>query len=77
MTRLLRHLGVLGWLRLFQAMRARRRAEPQRKFTLQVPCTWLGISQKIVPPSYLLVTEANFAKAVGFAKAVVQGVREN
>jgi hypothetical protein len=37
-----------------------------------VVCSWLGNSPRIAQQSYLLVTEDDFAKAAGVAKAVVQ-----
>ena len=73
MTRLLRRAGVSGWPRLFHSMRASRQTELQREFPLHVVCSWLGNSPRIAQQSYLLVTEDDFARAAGVAKAMRMG----
>jgi integrase len=73
MTRLLRRAGVSGWPRLFHSMRASRQTELQREFPLHVVCSWLGNSPRIAQQSYLLVTEDDFARAAGVARAMVKG----
>ena len=72
MTRLLRRAGVSGWPRLFHSMRASRQTVLQREFPLHVVCSWLGNSPRIAQQSYLLVTKADFAKAAGVAKVMVE-----
>jgi hypothetical protein len=36
-----------------------------------VVCSWLGDSPRIIQQSYLLMTEADFAKAAGVKKEMV------
>ena len=48
MTRLLHRAGVSGWPRLFHSMRTSRQTELQREFPLNVVCSWLGNSPRIV-----------------------------
>ena len=47
--------------------------ELQREFPLHLVCSWLGNSPRIAEQSYLLVTEEDFAKAVGMAKVMAEG----
>jgi hypothetical protein len=54
-------------------MRASRQTELQREFSLHVVCSWLGNSPRIAQLSFLLITEDDFAKAVGVAKVMVEG----
>ncbi len=60
----LRKAGVPAWGRLFHSMRASRQTELEREFPLHVICQWLGNSPKVAQRSYLLTTEADFAKAI-------------
>lgn len=60
----LRKAGVPAWGRLFHSMRASRQTELEREFPLHVVCQWLGNSPKVAQRSYLLTTEADFAKAI-------------
>jgi hypothetical protein len=64
---------ISGWPRLFHAMQASRRTDLQREFPLHVVCSWLGNSPRIAQQGYLLVTEADFERAAGVGKAVVEG----
>jgi hypothetical protein len=45
----------------------------QREFPLHVVCSWLGNSPRIAQQNYLLVTEDDFAKAIGVEKVMVEG----
>jgi hypothetical protein len=45
-------------------MRASRQTELERQFPLHLVYAWLGNSPKVAQRSYLLVTEADFEKAV-------------
>jgi hypothetical protein len=46
-------------------MRASRQTELEQKHPLHVVCKWLGNSPSIAQKSYLLVTDADVAKAIG------------
>jgi hypothetical protein len=46
-------------------MRASQQTALQREFSLHVVCSWLGNSPRIDQQGYLLVTEDDFAKALG------------
>ena len=66
-TQYLKILGrakVESWPRLFHSMRASRQTELEREFPLHVVCSWLGNSPKVAQRSYLLVTSADFQKAI-------------
>jgi hypothetical protein len=53
-------------------MRASRQTELQRELLLRVICSWLGNSPRIAQQSYLPVSEDDFAKVAGVAKAMVE-----
>jgi hypothetical protein len=53
-------------------MRASWRTELQPEFPLHVVCSWLGNSPRIAQQSYLVVTDDDFAKALGFAKIMAE-----
>lgn len=66
-TQLLKRLEkarITPWARLFHSMRASRQTELEREYPIHVVCSWLGNSPKVAQRSYLLVTEADFLKAV-------------
>ena len=66
-TQLLKRLEkarITPWARLFHSMRASRQTELERQFPIHVVCSWLGNSPKVAQRSYLLVTEADIAKAI-------------
>jgi integrase len=59
----LKKAGIAPWARLFHSMRASRQTELERDFPRHVVCGWMGNSSQVAERSYLLVTEADFAKA--------------
>ena len=61
--KILRRAGVAPWSRLFHSMRATRQTELEREFPLHVVCSWLGNTEAVARKNYLLVTDADFAKA--------------
>ena len=61
----LKKAGVVPWARLFHSMRASRQTELEQQHPLHVVCKWLGNSPSIAQKSYLLVTDADVAKAIG------------
>lgn len=63
LLKILRRAGVAPWSRLFHSMRATRQTELERDFPLHVVCSWLGNTEAIAKKNYLLVTDADFAKA--------------
>jgi hypothetical protein len=76
-TQLLKKLAkaeVEPWARLFHSMRATRQTELEREFPLHVVCSWLGNSEKVARASYLLVTDADWSKAV---QKTAQSASEN
>ncbi len=64
LLKIMRRAGVSPWKRLFHSMRATRQTELEREFPLHVVCSWLGNTEAVAKKSYLLVTDADFAKAV-------------
>ena len=56
--------GVKPWARLFHSMRASRQTELEHQYPTHVVCAWLGNSPQVARKSYLLVTSADFAKAI-------------
>ncbi len=56
--------GVSPWARLFHSMRASRQTELEPEFPRHVVCAWLGNSSQVAERSYLLVTAADYAKAI-------------
>ena len=56
--------GVKPWARLFHSMRASRQTELEHQYPTHVVCAWLGNSPQVARKSYLLVTDADFAKAI-------------
>ncbi len=55
--------GIPAWDRLFHSMRASRQTELEAEFPRHVVCSWMGNSAAVAEKSYLLTTEADFAKA--------------
>ncbi len=55
---------VEPWVRLFHSMRASRQTELEHEYPTHVVCAWLGNSVTVAQKSYLLVTEADVAKAI-------------
>lgn len=53
-------------------MRGSRQTELQRQVPLHVICVWLNSSRRIAQPSYLLVTEDDFAEAASVQKVMVK-----
>ena len=64
LLKIMRKAGVAPWRRLFHSMRASRQTELEREFPLHVVCSWLGNTEAVAKKSYLLVTDADFAKAI-------------
>ena len=62
--KIMRRAGVAPWRRLFHSMRASRQTELEREFPLHVVCSWLGNTEAVAKKSYLLVTDADYTKAV-------------
>ena len=62
--KILQRAGVAPWKRLFHSMRASRQTELERDYPLHVVCAWLGNTEAVAKKSYLLVTDADFQKAI-------------
>ena len=62
--KMLAKAGVKPWARLFHSMRASRQTELEHQYPTHVVCHWLGNSPQVARKSYLLVTNADFAKAI-------------
>ena len=63
--RILKRAGLEPWPRLFHAMRASRETELVREHPIHVVTAWLGNTPQIAMKHYLMVTETDFAKAIG------------
>jgi len=63
LLRLLTRAGLKSWPRLFHNLRATRETELVAKYPIHVVSHWLGNTPEIAMKHYLLVTEADFAKA--------------
>ena len=63
--RILKRAGLEPWPRLFHAMRASRETELVREHPIHVVTAWLGNTPQIAMKHYLMVTEMDFAKAIG------------
>ena len=56
--------GLKPWARLFHSMRASRQTELEQQYPTHIVCAWLGNSPQVARKSYLLVTNADFEKAI-------------
>lgn len=63
LERLLKKAEIQPWPRLFHSLRASRETELVSQFPIHVVSHWLGNTPAIAMRHYLLVTEADFAKA--------------
>ena len=81
--RVLKRAGLEPWPRLFHSLRASRETELVREHPIHVVTAWLGNTPQIAMKHYLMVTETDFAKAIGklvdmaVEKAVQNPVQED
>ena len=80
--RIIKRAGLKPWPRLFHNLRASRETELAAEHSLHVVTAWMGNTPRIAAKHYLMVTDADFAKALQKAvhetpkalqKAVQQG----
>ncbi|MFT3784737.1 MAG: site-specific integrase [Tepidisphaeraceae bacterium] len=64
-TKLLTHLGIDPWPRLFQNLRSTRQTELAENWPSHVVCAWMGNTERIALGHYLQTTEDHFRKAAG------------
>ena len=64
-NRIIRRAGLEPWPRRFHAMRASRETELVRDHPIHVVTAWLGNTPQIAVKHYLMVTETDFANAIG------------
>ena len=62
--RIIRHAGLEPWPRLFHALRASRETELAAEYPIHVVTAWMGNTPKIAMKHYLMVTDADFQKAM-------------
>ena len=79
--RIIRRAGLEPWPRLFHNLRASRETELAAEYPVHVVTAWLGNTPRIAMKHYLMVTEADFQKAVQnpvqlFTKAVQNPVQQ-
>ncbi len=65
--RIVKRAGLKPWRRLFHALRKSRETELVKDHPIHVVTAWLGNTPRIAMKHYLMVTEADFAKAAGRA----------
>ncbi len=75
--RIVKRAGLTPWPRLFHALRASRETELAQVHPIHVVTAWLGNTPRVALKHYLMVTEADFAKAAGRGEAARQAAREN
>ena len=62
--KIVKRAGLKPWPRLFHAMRASRETELCQQHSLHTVVAWLGNTPKIALKHYLMVTDADFEKAI-------------
>lgn len=63
--KILNRAGIARWPRLFQNLRASCETELAAHFPLHVVCRWIGNSKLVAQESYLMMTSADWSRAVG------------
>jgi integrase len=56
--------GIPKWDRLFHSLRASLETDLEKEHSLHVVCAWLGNNKKVARESYLLVTDADYERAL-------------
>jgi integrase len=63
--KIIKRAGLAPWPRLFHALRASRETQLVQDFTVQCVTAWMGNTPSIALKHYLMVTEDQYAKALG------------
>lgn len=64
-AKIIKRAGLTRWPRLFHALRASRETELAAEYPLHIVTSWLGNTPKIALKHYLMVTDADFERAIG------------
>lgn len=56
--------GIPKWNRLFHSLRSSLQTDLEKQHSLHVVCAWLGNTEKVARESYLLVTDADYERAL-------------
>jgi integrase len=67
LRRIMTRAGVKPWPKAWHNLRASRQTELANQFPMHMVCKWIGNSKDIAADHYLMITEADFARAAGLA----------